>query len=276
MPCYSPLYGRLHVTPNGVKGRPQFLKEDNDMFYFKGKFPQDQLVYHPVKGKTGAEVLKSCAFPCRKCFGCKKERARQWSIRCVHEASLHEKSSFVTLTFNDAALKARGHKSVSRRDVQLFIKRLRKFYSDVKIRVYYASEYGKKHFRPHYHILLFGVDFEDKKLLKSTAAGSKLYTSAILEKLWPFGYSSVGAVTQQSAAYVAQYTLGKVSTSTLDALGLTPEFQGFSNRPRHWSWMDRQVLEGCLSFRFLCCGWSQTEIPRVLRSNHESNFFAYF
>ena len=44
------------------------------------------------------------------------------------------------------------------RDLQLFLKRLRKRlskYSDEKIRYYAVSEYGPKTFRPHWHILLY-------------------------------------------------------------------------------------------------------------------------
>lgn len=46
----------------------------------------------------------------------------------------------------------------SKRDVQLFLKRVRKSlskYSDEKIRYYAVSEYGPKTFRAHYHVLFF-------------------------------------------------------------------------------------------------------------------------
>jgi hypothetical protein len=74
-----------------------------------------------------------------------------------------------------------------------------------------AGEYGENFGRPHFHACLFGIDFDDKKLWKRTSANSMLYTSSDLEILWPFGYSSVGDVTFESAAYVARYIMKKVT-----------------------------------------------------------------
>ena len=74
-----------------------------------------------------------------------------------------------------------------------------------------AGEYGENFGRPHFHACLFGIDFDDKKLWKRTSANSMLYTSRDLEILWPFGYSSVGDVTFESAAYVARYIMKKVT-----------------------------------------------------------------
>jgi hypothetical protein len=52
------------------------------------------------------------------------------------------------------------------------------------------------------------MDFPDKKLW-SERDGNKLYTSESLEKLWPYGFSTIGEVTFQSAAYVARYIMKK-------------------------------------------------------------------
>lgn len=74
-----------------------------------------------------------------------------------------------------------------------------------------AGEYGENFGRPHFHACIFGYDFHDKKLWKRTSVGSKLYRSADLEKLWPYGYSSIGDVNFESAAYVARYIMKKVT-----------------------------------------------------------------
>ncbi|WP_217268498.1 rolling circle replication-associated protein, partial [Lactobacillus helveticus] len=74
-------------------------------------------------------------------------------------------------------------------------------------RFYMAGEYGESFDRPHFHACLFGLDFSDKKFYKTTKTGSILYTSKILEELWPFGYSTVGDVSFESAAYVARYIM---------------------------------------------------------------------
>lgn len=78
-----------------------------------------------------------------------------------------------------------------------------------RIRFYMAGEYGEKYGRPHFHAILFGVDFGDKIYLQRTPSGEKIYRSPTLEKLWNKGFSSVGAATFNSAAYIARYIMSK-------------------------------------------------------------------
>jgi hypothetical protein len=123
----------------------------------------------------------------------------------------------VTLTLDEDHLMSpitRGIKpwqarSVNKREVQLFMKRLRKRFGS-GIRFFACGEYGEKRDRPHYHALLFNHQFEDRKEWKRSGSGEMLYRSPSLELLWPYGYSSVGAATFQSAAYVARYMMKKV------------------------------------------------------------------
>lgn len=155
------------------------------------------------------DIVRSLNLPCGQCIGCRLERSRQWAMRCMHEAQLHEKNCFITLTYDDTHLSS--DKSLHYPDFQRFIKRLRKYLGNAKIRYYMAGEYGENFGRPHFHACIFGYDFHDKKLWKRTSAGSKLYRSSDLEKLWPFGYSSIGHVNFESAAYVARYIMKKVT-----------------------------------------------------------------
>jgi len=80
----------------------------------------------------------------------------------------------------------------------------------------HCGEYGGLHRRPHYHALLFGVDFPDKVAFRKSADGSTLYTSEILSRLWPAGICSTGAVTFESAAYVARYVVEKINGPAVD------------------------------------------------------------
>lgn len=187
--------------------------------------------YHPVKAFYGekldsgkraivfssgqAQSCLSLALPCNTCVGCRLERARQWAMRCMDEASLYKENSFITLTFSPDVLKVRGN-SLDVRDFQLFMKRLRKSFGDRMIRYFHCGEYGSKLFRPHYHALLFNLGFADRVYLKDTPAGERIYRSPVLESLWPHGFSSVGEVTFGSAAYVARYHLKKVGTVVSD------------------------------------------------------------
>jgi len=162
------------------------------------------------------DVVRSLELPCGQCVGCRLERSRQWAIRCMHEASLYKHNCFITLTYDDKHLPADN--SLVYEDFQLFMKRLRKRFKgfdlvDGKrpIRFYMAGEYGENFGRPHFHACIFNFDFEDKILWKRTDSNSLIYRSKALEELWPFGYSSIGDVNFQSAAYVARYIMKKVT-----------------------------------------------------------------
>ncbi len=39
--------------------------------------------------------------PCGQCINCRLEKARQWAVRCVHEAQLYAQNCFITLTYSD-------------------------------------------------------------------------------------------------------------------------------------------------------------------------------
>ena len=135
--------------------------------------------------------------PCGKCIGCKSDKAMMWSIRCYHEASLHERNAFVTLTYEDAP------PALVKEDLQKFFKRARHSFD---FRYFACGEYGEATHRPHYHALIFGQDFLDDAIDISDS----LYTSSSLSKLWGHGLISVAPVTMASCCYVAGYVHKKV------------------------------------------------------------------
>lgn len=158
--------------------------------------------------KHGYDIVGYIKVPCNRCLGCKLEHSRQWAMRCYHEASLYEQNCFITLTYDDDHLPKFGNLHYDH--FQKFMKRLRKRFSDRKIRYYMAGEYGSKGNRPHFHACLFNLDFPDKKIFKKTRSGSNLFTSEILDDLWQKkGFCTIGQVTFESAAYVARYMMKK-------------------------------------------------------------------
>ena len=161
MPCYHPITAYRSIT-----GRDKST----------GKW---QIVFTKRDGYTDLEVK----IPCGKCVGCRLERSRQWAIRCVHEAKMHENNCFITLTYNDKNVDKNG--SLNKRDFVLFMKKLRKKYSE-GIRFFHCGEYGEEFSRPHHHACIFNFDFPDKKLY-TIRQNTKLYRSDNLEKLWPNG-----------------------------------------------------------------------------------------
>ena len=181
MPCYSPLDA----------WRPRHPNE-------RGKYP-------PTFKKSEAQLDQPLKIPCGRCVGCRLEYSRQWAVRCVHEAQLHENNSFITLTYNNENLPE--DRSIHKEELQTFFKRLRKDLQ-VPIRYFACGEYGGQRNRPHYHALIFGYDFPDKTL-HTVHNGNALYTSSQLGQAWPKGYNYIGDVTFESAAYVARYVMKK-------------------------------------------------------------------
>lgn len=130
------------------------------------------------------------------------------------EAWCHEKCSFVTLTYRDAPVgPARGN--LSPRDVQLFLKRLRKAVWPLEIRYYLVGEYGERTARPHYHLALYGLGEEDSELIG---------------RVWAKGFVCVLPLCQRTAQYVVGYVTKKFDASVL--AGRVPVFARMSTHPR--------------------------------------------
>ena len=113
MPCYHPLQG------------------------YRSRADGKTIVFNPRDGW----VDRPLNIPCGQCIGCRLDRSRDWATRCVHEASLHENNSFITLTYNNENLPE--DRSLHKKDFQDFMKRLRKKFHNKKIRYYHCGEYGE-------------------------------------------------------------------------------------------------------------------------------------
>jgi len=122
------------------------------------------------------------------------------------------------------------------------MKRLRKRYSNTKIKYYMCGEYGENFSRPHYHACLFGIDFPDKDPIRESE-GNILYNSPTLDEIWGKGYTSIGDVTFETAAYTARYITKKITgvnayehyqktcEHTGNLISLEPEYTHMSTRP---------------------------------------------
>lgn len=150
--------------------------------------------------------------PCGRCIGCRLERSRQWATRIMFESQFHGANSFITLTYDDEHMPFPP--SLHYPHFQKFMKRARK--SLGPLRFFMCGEYGEEFFRPHYHACIFGTDFPDRVLWERRPTGD-VFRSPALERLWPFGYSSVCELNFQTAAYVARYVLKKVTGDAAEA-----------------------------------------------------------
>lgn len=219
MPCYRPLRA--------------WQEEESDQVVFKA----------PARGRE-------LQLPCGKCIGCTSSRASMWALRCYHESLMHERNSFVTLTYDDEHIPP-DH-SLVLRHWQLFRKKL---YEQIgPFRFFMGAEYGGRTLRPHYHFLLFGEDFSvDRTLLKRTE-GRPLWTSPLLERTWGNGNVSLGLVTPETCAYVTKYCVKKqrslhsrverVDSETGEVWTVIPEFQTMSRRPGLGArWFERYATD---------------------------------
>lgn len=158
--------------------------------------------------KYHSKEYASFQLPCGQCLQCRLEYARQWAVRCVHEAKMHEKNSFITLTYADEHLKS---PKLIYSDFQLFMKRLRKGLPDgSRISYLVTGEYGDEHKRPHWHAIIFNFRPSDLVYKYSNERGDKIFSSCVLEETWGKGITEVGDVTFHSAGYCARYAAKKL------------------------------------------------------------------
>lgn len=193
----------------------------------------------------------------------------------MHEAKQHRFNSWVTLTYDDDHLPSKFNTgkthpklhstiyggTLRKQHVQRFIRETRRALNRQNellhlrtVRYYYSGEYGDRYERPHYHACLFGLDFGDKKEHDKTRDGFKLYTSAMLTKLWPHGQSILADLTWETAAYTARYVMKKITgkqqnhhyqridTDTGEIVNLEPEFNDMSRKPGiGYTWYEKNV-----------------------------------
>lgn len=186
------------------------------------------------------DVYRSLELPCGQCLFCRLQRARHWAMRCMHEARMHKASSFITLTYAEDRLPENG--SLYYPHFQRFMRNLRRRDGVGNVRFYMCGEYGELLSRPHYHACIFGERFDDRVFWDTTGSGEKIYRSALLDSLWPYGFASVGDVTFESAAYIARYCVAKVTGDrAIEHYGKkVPEFNRMSLKPGIGaSWFDK-------------------------------------
>lgn len=195
MPCYHPIPMWHSKNINKETGKRPLTANYGDAWRPLGRLPDTIYV------------------PCGQCVGCRLEYSRQWAMRCVHEFETAGRvGSFITLTYNPDNLPPDG--KVHKDHVQKFFKRLRKKFGN-GIRFFACGEYGHNFKRPHYHAIIFGLQFTDL-MIHTVKHGYQYYRSPTLERLWPYGFSLVGNVTFESAAYVARYVFKKQKGDDVD------------------------------------------------------------
>lgn len=208
MPCYRPLLAHRAIVAGENGKRP--------------------LTFKSREAYTDLPVM----VPCGKCIGCKTDKTNEWAARCYHESKMHKENCFLTLTYNNENLPPGG--TLVKEHLQSFMKSLRQEIYPNLIRFYGAGEYGDKLSRPHYHILVFGHSFPDRKLhALNRKQDQQLFISDTLGRLWKKGFHLIGHLDLASAKYVAAYTAKKITGEKAESHynGKLPEFALMSRRP---------------------------------------------
>lgn len=154
--------------------------------------------------KTGGLLFKK-QYPCGKCKSCRITKRQEWTGRILLESSRFASNLFVTLTYAPEYLPPNG--SLEKRDIQLFLKRLRKSLR-TRIRYLAVGEYGSRRDRPHYHLVIFGAD--SISLEQIIEKGKVLTVSPQIKKAWPWGFHTADPLNRERARYVAGYCLKKM------------------------------------------------------------------
>ncbi len=130
----------------------------------------------------------------------------------MEELKVCSSANFVTLTYNDKYRPGQ----LEKKDVQLFIKRIRAHVAPVKIRYFFVGEYGPETGREYYHGIIYNLPDELEVLNKWTKDDESM------------GFVHVGTVTQASIHYVTKYMLKNL---TGRPYGKTPPFAIMSKKP---------------------------------------------
>lgn len=127
--------------------------------------------------------------PCGRCPPCRLRRASGWSFRLMQQDRIAQSSHFITLTYatSNVPLSPNGYKTLDKRDIQLFFKRLRKAHDVSNIKYYVAGEYGGQTNRPHYHAIIFNARLD------------------LVQPAWDKGDIHYGTVSGASIGYTLKY-----------------------------------------------------------------------
>lgn len=233
-----------------------------------------KIVFTTAKPEATAETIR---LPCQKCLGCEQDVAKDWALRCSLESRDHLNNAWATLTYDEEHVPV----TLNKRDLQLFLKNTRKRLENHKrkLRFFASGEYGETNFRPHYHVILFGMHEAEKETI---------------DEAWKRGNTLVKTLSPALIAYTAGYTAKKlgwrqlkqetrIDYTTGEEYNWQPPFlqmsrggrtgHGIGGNARQYtqSWKDYAVLNGTIQKvpRYLHEAWKKTATPEQIEELRE-------
>lgn len=163
---------------------------------------------------------------CGNCFECNIHYSNEWTARCYHEFLKTEKGIVLTLTYDNEHLPTNGQ--LNKRDIQLFFKRLRKKHA---FRYFGCGEYGGEKLRPHFHVILFGLEPSDLFYWCKSKSNKDLYRSFEIEKCWTLGFSYIELFDIKAVKYCCKYLQKTLFSRDPRVHGFIKPFTFMSRRP---------------------------------------------
>ncbi len=180
-----------------------------------------------------ARVSEKTTRPCGQCIPCKVNHKRKWLARLLLESKTAGSTQFLTLTYNPESQPickdpetgevlgtiVKSHVQDYIRELRVQLSRIPWFPSSQSPRVRYfaVGEYGTRSERPHYHLILFGLDERFHETITKT---------------WKAGFSSIRPADSASMAYTLKYSMKSLGDPENPWLrGRAPTFALMSKRP---------------------------------------------
>lgn len=167
---------------------------------------------------------KVSLIPCGCCRSCLLKYSKDLAMRVAIECENFPFNYFITLTYDDNNIKYNDYVSedkevftmpiLVKRDIQLFIKRLRKSL-DCDLKYFLCGEFGSTTARPHYHIILMSNKEICDLDFVSQSNGNVFYNSNIFSNLWCYGFHTISTCNINTIFYTSHYCLKKVGNEKI-------------------------------------------------------------
>ena len=187
--------------------------------------------------------------PCGKCRACRINAQRDKKIRICHEAEYYEDKCFLTLTYDPSRY---DDSNLVKKDLQDFLKRLRRYIEPDRIKYFACGEYGEEsRHHAHFHLILFGLSMYDKRVFSEHHYNPHKDIWYVKCVAWDKGFCSIGPFNEGRASYVARYVIDKLNGKQAEEWyrGRTPEFC-LTSRGIGLTWLKEHAPllkeEGCI------------------------------
>lgn len=187
MACLHPIIIRKKIT--NLYSQEKFIYDKYMPDKKNPLYDLDMFISDDAKSELYNTKSTPFIVGCGKCLFCRRKRVNSWFVRSKFEMSSYNDKQFtymVTLTYSDVS-----NPSLDYRDVQLFLKSLRK--KGFKFKYICVGEYGFQTLRKHWHLILFGMPFLRKKHL-------------LFQSVWRHGFNVVKLADANSIRYLLKYT----------------------------------------------------------------------